>query len=367
LNVGIFSPVINWCGGAEWVAVNIIGALKEQGHQVIVLTNSPLNQERFKRVFNRTLNVDQQIIFPFAFLPPTELKNIYTDAIRSLMLKSKCQVVVDTFSNAMLPGSSVSYIHHPLLRMIELGAPFLRNKMYFLPYKSYLKFNKNNLTNRLVFANSKFTAKAIKIETGIDAQILYPPVIQETNAEMRFFEQRRENNVITVGRICPGKNLAVIPHIASLTRKDINFTIVGLLESRELELSLLKLAKELNVSDRVRILTNVRREELQSALIRSKVYLHTKMNEHFGISIVEAMSLGCTPVVHDSGGAQEFVPKSQRYKTLEEAAEKIEKAIDQWDSIQARKTLKSAEKFNERNFRKQFIDAFTKHLDGGSA
>jgi glycosyltransferase involved in cell wall biosynthesis len=47
------------------------------------------------------------------------------------------------------------------------------------------------------------------------------------------------------------------------------------------------------------------------------------VGEHFGISIVEAMALGCIPVVHDSGGMREFVPTQYRYRTIEQAAEKI--------------------------------------------
>jgi glycosyltransferase involved in cell wall biosynthesis len=367
LIVGIFSPVINWCGGAEWVAVSIINALKERGHQVVLLSNKPLDQEKFKRIFNRTVSVDQQIIFPFAFFGPTDFKNVYTDSIRSLMLKSKCQVVVDTFSNAMLPGTSVSYVHHPLLRLVEVGTPYARNKLYFLPYQTYLRFYKENFTKRLVLANSKFTAQAVKAETGVDPYVLYPPVMNEIDPEERAFERKRENNVITVGRICRGKNLCIIPYLAKLTRKDICFTIAGILESQAVMLSLLKLTKELNISDRVRILTNVKREDLKSILLNSKVYLHTKVNEPFGISIVEAMTLGCTPVVPDSGGPKEFVPQSQRYKTLEEAAEKIEKAIDQWTSIQARKISTNTDKFSEQSFTKQFIDIFSSHLNEGLA
>jgi alpha-1,2-mannosyltransferase len=366
LIVGVFSPVINWCGGAECVAIGIINALKEHGHQVVILSDSPIDKERLKSVFNRNLPVDNQIIFPFRFFPSTDLKNIYTDAIRTLILKSKCQVVVDTFSNAVLPGSDVSYVHHPLLRRVEVGAPYLRNKLFFMPYQSYLKFYGEHLKNKLVLANSKFTADAIKAETGLDAQVLYPPVMNEINPQQRDFEAKRENNVITVGRICVGKNLTIIPHIAKLTRKGISFTIAGLLESQDVIISLNKLSKELNVADRIRILTNVKRDQLKNILMSSKVYLHPKVNEHFGISIVEAMSLGCTPIVHDSGGPKEFVPQSQRYNTPEEAAKEVERAIDNWSPTQARKLSKDADKFSEQNFSNKFMNIFSSRFNGDS-
>ena len=36
-------------------------------------------------------------------------------------------------------------------------------------------------------------------------------------------------------------------------------------------------------------------------------YVHCAENEHFGITIVEAMAAGCVPIVHDSGGPREIV------------------------------------------------------------
>jgi alpha-1,2-mannosyltransferase len=329
----------------------MINALKEQGHQVIVLTNEPLNQERFKKIFNKKVLPDKQIIFPLAVFPPTDSRNIYTNAIRTLLLKSKCQVVVDTFSSAVLPGVDISYIHYPLLSSVDIGAPYLRNKAFFLPYKYYLRAIRDNMSCKLL-SNSKYTASAVKSETGIDAQVLYPPVIRKINPEKIPWESERENNVVTVGRICPGKNLIAIPRIAKLTRRNITFTIAGILESREVMNSLLNLIRELGLLDRVRILPNVEREQLEDLLLKSKVYLHPRVNEHFGISIVEAMALGCTPVTHNSGGSKEFVPRNFRYDSFEEAAKGVEKAIEDWSPLQARTTSEYTQKFDEKTFSK---------------
>jgi alpha-1,2-mannosyltransferase len=358
--VGVFSPVINWCGGAELVAVSIINALKELGHQVIVLTNEPLNQERFRRYFGKSVIADKQIVFPLAFFPSTDLKNVYTNAIRTLTLKLKCQVVIDTFSRAVLPGVDISYIHFPLLSSVEVAAPYFRNRVFFLLYKNYLKSFRDSFNCELL-ANSEFTAKAIKTETGIDAKVLYPPVIRKI-PERGALVKERPNNVVTVGRICLGKNLDLIPKIAKLARKNITFTIAGMLESKEAMNRLLQTVKELELSGRVQIFTDVSREQLDLLLQRSKVYLHPRINEHFGISIVEAMALGCTPVVHNSGGPREFVPPKFLYNSIKEAAEQVEKAIDDWSPIQARKTSELTQRFDEEIFLKQFTNIFNSHF-----
>ena len=82
-------------------------------------------------------------------------------------------IVVDTFSNAVLPGVDISYVHYPLLSGIAVGAPYLRNRFFFLPYKYYLRSIRDNMGCKLL-ANSEFTAAAIKSETGIDVKCFIP-------------------------------------------------------------------------------------------------------------------------------------------------------------------------------------------------
>ena len=172
--VGVFSPVLNWCGGAEWVTLNIINALKEQGHQVIILSDKPLNKNKIDHVFNKKVNVDRQMVFPLRFFSPTDFHNLYIDALRMSMLKSKCEILLDAYSNAMLPVADVSYVHHPMLKMIQIGLSNKRSKLYFLPYENFLKSHKEVISKKLIFANSKFTAEVIRSQVGNDPYVLYP-------------------------------------------------------------------------------------------------------------------------------------------------------------------------------------------------
>jgi len=363
LIVGVFSPAINRCGGAEWVAVNIVNALKDNGHQVIVLSDEPLNQKKFTDVFGKTLSVDQQMVFPFKLFSSTNYHSIYTNALRCLALKSKCDVVVDTVSSAVLPEVDTAYFQgDPLLKRLR-SFPYLTNKVFFTPYESFLNFSKAKIKNKLLFANSKFCGDAIRAELSVEPHILYPSVSRYILAHNDVdLEKQRKSNVVTVGRISEAKNLLIIPLIAKLTSEEVTFTIVGLLESESILKSLLMLVKKLNLSDRVRILTNVRREQLKRILLESKVFLHTSICEPFGISIVEAMASGCIPVVHNSGGPKEFVPSSQRFNNVDEAADIVGRAIDQWSPTHARKFNRMAEEFSEDNFSKQFIEIFNSHF-----
>ncbi len=357
--VGILSPLINRCGGAEWVALNIIASLKKDGHQVIILTDASLNQNKFSEIFNRKIAVDQEIVFPFALFPPADSRNIYTDAIRAGLLKLKCDLLIDTYSCAILPGTNISYIHYPILNNLQKEYSYLRNKVFYYPYRRILDISHNSVKKKLFLVNSRFTANAVKEIFNVDPCVLYPPVSKDIlNPNETAFTQQRDNSVITISRISNEKNLNLIPYLAREVKKDINFKIAGLLDSKEVFTSLLRMTNNLGVSNKVKIFPDIARGHLRKLLLNSKVYLHTKANEHFGISIIEAMASGCIPLVHDSGGAKEFVPRKFRYRNLEEAREKVEKTIDTWSPESASEISKYANRFSEENFAKSFTEIF---------
>ena len=85
------------------------------------------------------------------------------------------------------------------------------------------------------------------------------------------------------------------------------------------------------------------------------------VGEHFGISIVEAMALGCLPIVHNSGGMKEFVPEQYRYETLQEAANKITNEINNWSLDKAEDMKQVAENFSISNFSSKFMDLFNEY------
>jgi alpha-1,2-mannosyltransferase len=100
---------------------------------------------------------------------------------------------------------------------------------------------------------------------------------------------------------------------------------------------------------------------LRGILLNSKVYFHCAIDEHFGISVIEAMASGCVPIVHDSGGPKEIVPEKFRYKTIDDATEKIRNAIMDWSPEGAWELRNSTLKFSQENFSKEFFDVLYSH------
>ena len=122
------------------------------------------------------------------------------------------------------------------------------------------------------------------------------------------------------------KNLNLIPHLAKQI-DNVRFIIIGNLHHKEVYLQLKKLIHELGVENRVILMTDVPKPLLKQILLESKIYLHCAVNEHFGISLIEAMACGCLPIANDSGGPKEFVPENLRYTSMDEVVSKIIKIL----------------------------------------
>ncbi len=113
----------------------------------------------------------------------------------------------------------------------------------------------------------------------------------------------KDNIVVTVARAVPEKRLELFWEVA---RKCADYKFVLLLtrDPRFVEYSQ-KLCEKVPSNGQVVVNPDV--EAYQETLARSKVYLHLMRDEHFGIAVVESMSAGCVPIVHNSGGPKEIV------------------------------------------------------------
>jgi len=66
-------------------------------------------------------------------------------------------------------------------------------------------------------------------------------------------------------------------------------------------------AKELNIAKHVWLEKNMPFAKMISEFEQAKVGLHTMLEEHFGISIVEMMAAGLYTIAHNSGGPKEDI------------------------------------------------------------
>ncbi len=186
---------------------------------------------------------------------------------------------------------------------------------------------------------SDFTRGFVKKNWGRDSSTLYPPCPVEDYSEFGGV-QFRENLVITIGRLVPEKRLGLFVDLARMVPKT-KFVAVG------------------SPSDRT-FLSPLRK--VKDVLGRAMAYVHCAENEHFGITIVEAMAAGCVPIVHDSGGPREIVNEDVgfRWRDLRTAADCISK-LSHNDELRQRLSVAAAaraKRFSPEMFESKMLKLF---------
>ena len=364
--IGVFCPTLNVLGGGEYVAIALANTLSKSNHNVILFTNAPINPQAIQNYFGEPLHpAIKSIVQPTNFTP-RGLGDFYQTIVHSFIAKAKCDLFVDAFSNCVFPWTQVSYIHFPYLNRFSFSKtfPYLGTRRISqagtLPHV-ILEKNLIDYTKRLVLANSFYTAGEIRKYSGKNVQVLYPPFsasISQMGKESS--KAAGENLVATVSRLEPSKLLDRIPQIAAKTDKHIQFAIIGRLCCKQTLDNLQAQVNKLGLSNRFKFYPDASAQVKTNLLKRAKIYLHTMVGEHFGISIVEAMALGCVPIVHNSGGMTEFVPAHYRYENIEDAAQKISREINNWSPKQDDTMKQIADQFSTANFSQRFNILFSK-------
>jgi glycosyltransferase involved in cell wall biosynthesis len=171
-----------------------------------------------------------------------------------------------------------------------------------------------------VVANSSFTRQWIHRLWGIDADVLYPPVV------MRPSSKQKAKRILSIGRFFASeyghskRQLEMVQAFGALHRqgvaKEWELHLVGGCDAqnRAYATEVRRAAQGLPVS----IWFNATGAELAELLDTSAIYWHAgglgqdpqrypDRFEHFGIAVVEAMSAGLVPVVFGAAGPAEIV------------------------------------------------------------
>jgi len=365
--IGVFCPTLNVYGGGEYVAVAIANTLAQNDYPVVLFASGPVDANAIKNYFGEILHPNIQTIQQPTNFTPRGLADFYQTIFHSYIAKHKCSTFVDAFSNCVYPWTQISYIHFPHLNRYNftntfpyLSSPRL-NQAGTLPYV-VLEKKLVNYDKRLVLANSHYTAAEVKKCSHKTTHVLYPPFAQVILDQGKKAKKTpQEKLVVTVSRLDSNKHLERIPLIAAQTPRDVHFAAVGRMYNESPLSSLKALTKKMDLSDRVKFYPNASAEQKNDLLRRAKLYLHTMEGEHFGISIVEAMAMGCVPIVHDSGGMREFVPERFRYRNIEDAAQKVTDEIAGWAPGEAEEMKAIAQRFSIKNFSAQFMAYFNRY------
>ena len=284
-----------------------------------------------------------------------------------------------------------AYVHYPtistdMLSMVSKTVSTYNNRSFIsnsrllttaklFYYKLFaLLYGVIGRTSDVVMVNSSWTQQHIQEIWKCRAHRVYPPC--NTNQFKALSLQNKNNlQIVSIGQIRPEKNhslqlKAFKEFVQRLTAggkssDSAKLVIIGSCRNTEDEQrveELRRLCQTLKVEERVEFKLNISFEELKRVIQESSIGLHTMINEHFGIGVVECLAAGLITVAHDSGGpkidiidngvngflATDFVSFAE---TLEKIVNLDEKQLNE---IRI-KSRESVDRFSELQFEKLFL------------
>ncbi|MGB9827086.1 MAG: glycosyltransferase [Thermosphaera sp.] len=362
----ILHASLNVLGGGELLVLRLSQALIEQGFDVEIWTQTPVEDEKIKDLYGNVIptrlsvrkNRLAQLIEKMSRGRFERLRRLlfYLKEIDEAM--SEADLVIDTQSNVP-SGADVSYINYPAVL-----PPRDKAGLQWDAYNGLVNLVAKRLSKHTgrVIANSTWTACMVYKAYNVVPDIIYPPVDVEYFREVSG-NAEREKLVVTVSRIVYEKNLDKILVEVAKQLPDYEFVIAGTTTEGSASVfeKLKALRDELKLTN-VEFKPDIPRYELRELLGRAMFYLHPPFPEHFGISVVEAMSAGAIPIVYKDGGAwYDVVSKVSSmlgYSSISEVPSII-KSIEDDKELYSKLKEKGIENsiiFSYDNFRKSIVD-----------
>jgi glycosyltransferase involved in cell wall biosynthesis len=327
--IGIIIDGIVALGGAERVTQSLLEALLQNVYEINIYLPKTTSDEKIKLIFG---DYNQKIRIHKIFQLKTARFQIYSYLINRILLTgagNSNDVVIET-SGSMYP---LWYDKKPYLayfnglteyKINELSLNYTGfKKFYWYPYSKIVSWLKRR-TNVTLISNSQFTYEMIKQKLELSSKMIYPPV------DLKKFQNSnvtKMNKIVTIGRYSQEKNLEFL--FTTISKLIFEYNFIGNISNSKLEIYD-KFKKLTEKFSNIKLHKNVEQEKIKDILAESKVYFHSSV-ETFGISVIEAISADCIPIVPDNSAHKETVPFEElRYKEddMEEAIDKINSALN---------------------------------------
>lgn len=305
-------------GGAERVCVHAMKGLVQDNHDICLLTD-PFDRSEVRRRFGISLPPVKIAELDGDWEPNARFRSFvsYQNMLHSYFNDRRLKRFIEPDNYDLILGTkhpmyvlnskrpTIQYCHYPWGFIAKSSAKFPTiRRLYLVPVRAWIEGKLRSID--LFLANSEFTRKAIRRLWHQDSLTIYPPC----DVSGLKPSVNKKDVVLSVGRITEEKRYELMFGIARQL-PTVDFRILGGLAAEKLPYYSTLLSEK---PPNVKILVDVSLASLKAELAEAKVYLHLMENEHFGISIVEAMASGCVPVVHESGGPIEIVNEDSGYK-----------------------------------------------------
>src|SRR6267143_992392 len=359
MKILLVHPRLSVKGGGERVAIHSILAATKAGHEVSLLSEE-FDEASFEDFYGCPGIFDKvnRSYYP-AFKPVLGPRFLLYQRLLYHWLRIKKAVSQDSFDIVLstqdigyVPSTRahvVQYCYFPeYFSHLQTGSASPVWRLYYRPASAYYRDRVRRV--RILLSVSDFTRGFVEKKWERDSRTVYPPCPVEAFSELSKV-QPRENLVVTVGRIVPEKRFHLFVELARIVPKTRFVAIGSLSDDASTYFERLKRTAPENISF---VLSPLRK--VKDLLGRAMAYVHCAENEHFGITIVEAMAAGCVPIVHDSGGPREIVTSDVgfRWNNLLTAAGQL-KMLTENDHY--RRELSGAASIRARKFRPEVFES----------
>ena len=330
-NIVFYSPYELIAGGGERYILSAAAAVSE-GHHVYVATEESYSRHRLTALA-RQLSLDLSRI---ELIKRNEIP-LLGEVEWSVMIGNE---VIPAFPGFGKRNVYVCQFPFPLDRA-DLAARWGNGDRIekIVVYSNFAKEHFVALQQRLKIAQK-------------DLQVIFPPV---TPVPIKAGPKNGPMKVTLIGRFfCGGHNKrhdVAIDAVRKLVERglSVELNLVGSVHAGAEHRTHLEWLKERARGLPVIFHTNLSREGIERVLGESQLYwhatgfgvddaVHPEKCEHFGISILEAMSAGCVPLVCRNGGPIEFVTEQVNgfhYGSLDELVEKSHLLLERPDMLKA--------------------------------
>ncbi|VDM30975.1 unnamed protein product [Hydatigera taeniaeformis] len=363
LLLSVFHPYCTSGGGGERVLWTGVSALLQHREKLLIfiytndpdcLTNPSLVFQHVRNTFD--INIEDEtrihfvplrselflrpVLYPFFTLAGQAFGSLIAGFEALVRLPS--DVYLDTAGFAFtLPlfawiiGASCSaYVHFPTIsldmqrrvatRISDVGTNYnnaarirrsriltILKQFYYMLFRFAYGWAGSVVNCRVVAVNSTWTQRHIAALFATQTYLLYPPC--PCRVEERVSGAKRKPWIISIGQFRPEKNhmlqlkaFEVFLKRISGDRSPYRLILIGGCRhagDRKRVHRLQEVARQMGFSDRQVVFeVDAPVSRINQYLTEGTINLHTMVDEHFGIGVVEGMAAGLVTVAHRSGG-----------------------------------------------------------------
>jgi glycosyltransferase involved in cell wall biosynthesis len=353
MKIAIIIRNLRTFGGGERNVFSLIEGLNEKSIVPDVFTEDSATSEEINRRYHKNVSFNYCAIA----LPKNKVLHFIREIFGTSPIVNQLDqydFVYDFTNKPPLVSNSSKYLKYIFVLNDKRSATFSKMTYMYTAFTRILadigirKFKKFQ-ADIINVTQSEFIQQEINKSTGVTVPIVYPPVAVN---EFSCSSDSERSGVVTLGRFSPEKNYFMLVEIAKCF-PDVSFTFIGSAQNTRYFNRLKKRISTQRIKN-IKLVPDASFDLVNRTLCQSLVFMHSTVEEHFGLSTVEAISAGCIPLVHNSGGQIEIVKRSELlYDDIPDAEIKLQDilTLNREKRLEYLQSLKqNIEKYDERSF-----------------